>query len=133
MADVNSNKNQAYTGGPSVQSTGEVAQTNQPDSQRGAGANATGDKDYVEKNNPDAPRAGGKQPTDPVQSMEPIGAYEEEYSSLAYRTKKGPAFVRALFLCGERLGDQCACFRDAVERDEAAHARALFGPEQRLV
>ena len=79
MADVNSNKNQAYTGGPSVQSTGEVAQTKQPDSQKGPAANAVGEKDYVEKQGaPDVNQSGGKQPTDPVQSMEPIGADEEE-------------------------------------------------------
>ena len=79
MADVNSNPNQSKTGGPSIQSTGEVAQTNQPDSQRGAGANATGDKDYVEKKGaPDVNQSGGKQPTDPVQSMDPVGTDEEE-------------------------------------------------------
>ncbi|WP_343345364.1 hypothetical protein WJT74_00050 [Sphingomicrobium sp. XHP0239] len=79
MADVNSNPNQKHTGGPSVQSTGEVAQTNQPDSQKGAGANAVGAKDYVEKKGaPDVAQSGGKQPTDPVQSKKPMGSDEEE-------------------------------------------------------
>ncbi|MCM8558392.1 hypothetical protein [Sphingomicrobium sediminis] len=76
MADVNSNKNQAYTGGPSIQSTGEVAQTNQPDSQRHAGANATGAKGYGGgRGAPDVNQTGGPQPTDPVQSY---SAEEEE-------------------------------------------------------
>ena len=77
MANVNHNKNQSSTGGPSVQSTGEVAQTNQPDSQRGAAANATGQRDFREENQaPDvAENRGGPQPTDPVQS---VGSDEEE-------------------------------------------------------
>lgn len=69
MANVNSNKNQGRTGGPGVASTGAKSQTKQPDSQKGSGANATGAKDYVEKDqaqgaNPDS----GKQLTDPVQT-----------------------------------------------------------------
>ena len=68
MADVNSNPAQARTGGPSIRSTGAPDQTNQPDSMKGDAANATGQKDYVEKDNPDFPKAGGKQPTDPVQN-----------------------------------------------------------------
>ena len=70
MADVNSNKNQAYTGGPSIQSTGEVAQTNQPDSQKGPAANAIGEKDFDPSGRgaPDVEQSGGPQPTDPVQS-----------------------------------------------------------------
>ena len=72
MADVNANKNQARTGGPSIQSTGEVAQTNQPDSQKGAEANAIGDKDFDPSGRgaPDVNQSGGPQPTDPVQSLD---------------------------------------------------------------
>lgn len=68
MGNVNSNKNQGRTGGPSIASTGAVSQTEQPDSQKGSGANAVGDKDYVEKKGaPDVEQKGGKQPNDPVQ------------------------------------------------------------------
>ena len=70
MADVNSNPVQDRTGGPSIASTGAVKPSNQPDSQKSEAANPLGDKDYVEKNNPDAPKAGGLQPTDPVQNSE---------------------------------------------------------------
>lgn len=70
MADVNSNPAQARTGGPSIASTGAVKPSNQPDSQKSESANPLGDKDYVEKGNPDAPKAGGLQPTDPVQNGE---------------------------------------------------------------
>ncbi|NNC47630.1 MAG: hypothetical protein HKO13_04265 [Sphingomonas sp.] len=70
MADVNSNPAQARTGGPSIRSTGAPGQRSQPDSQKGDPTNPLGDKDYVEKNDHDAPKAGGKQPTDPVQNSE---------------------------------------------------------------
>lgn len=70
MADVNSNPAQARTGGPSIRSTGAPKPNKQPDSQKGDAANPLGDKDYVEKGNPDAPKAGGLQPTDPVQNSE---------------------------------------------------------------
>ena len=70
MADVNSNPAQARTGGPSIRSTGAPDQTDQPDSQKGEEANATGKNDYVEKS-PEEQNTGGKQPTDPVQN-EPI-------------------------------------------------------------
>ncbi|MEP7316056.1 MAG: hypothetical protein ABI667_05120 [Sphingomicrobium sp.] len=69
MANVNSNKNQGRTGGPSIASTGAKSQTEQPDSQKGSEANAVGAKDYVDKNQaPDVDQDGGKQPTDPVQN-----------------------------------------------------------------
>ena len=67
LANVNKNKNQAWTGGPSIASTGAEAQSEQPDSQKGSAANATGEKDYVEKDAPDAKQKGGKQPNDAVQ------------------------------------------------------------------
>ena len=70
MEDVNGNPAQARTGGPSIASTGSVKPSNKPDSQKSEAANPLGDKDYVEKGIPDAPRAGGPQPTDPVQNSE---------------------------------------------------------------
>ncbi len=68
MANVNSNTNEARTGGPGLASTGAQAQTEQPDSQKGSAANPVGEKDYVEKQNSPDKQAGGKQPTDPVQN-----------------------------------------------------------------
>lgn len=69
MANVNSNKNQGRTGGPSIASTGAKSQTEQPDSQKGSEANPVGAKDYVEKHQaPDINQEGGKQSTDPVQN-----------------------------------------------------------------
>lgn len=67
MADVNKNSNESRTGGPAASTTGAPAQTEQPDSQKGSAANATGKKDYVEKAAPDVEQDGGKQPNDPVQ------------------------------------------------------------------
>lgn len=43
------NVKQGRTGGPSIASTGAESQTEQPDGQKGSGANAVGEKDYVEK------------------------------------------------------------------------------------
>ena len=67
MADVNKNTNESRTGGPAASTTGAPAQTEQPDSQKGSAANATGKKDHLENGVQEVEQKGGKQPNDPVQ------------------------------------------------------------------
>lgn len=67
MADVNANKAQGKSGGPSIASTGPQDATDSPDSQKGDAANAIGQKEKGEQA-PNAGPTGGKQPNDPVQN-----------------------------------------------------------------